>query len=346
MNQSVKLEQVIVHRVGNPSRGEPLVLSENALTLNDDVVNGMLTRYFLASFNLEDQYHFAHSTDLALNEVYHYAQAMFEDRKQFQGLSYKLAQLLYHKSTHAKVKEGELYLVLFDGVQLGDRSHRALGIFKSESKETFLKVFPHGKSLEVVQEEGIDIHKLDKGCLIFNTGMEEGYVVCVVDQTNKQQDARYWVNDFLQVTPYSNDYHHTQQSLEMCKLFIDNTYANQFEVAKSDQVDLMNRSIEYFKNNDSFELDHFTSEVMHHPEVVDSFIDFKQQYERSRNVVIEESFDINSTAVKKQERGFKSVIKLDKNFHLYIHGRRDLVEKGVDESTGKKYYKLFYDEEH
>jgi len=34
-----------------------------------------------------------------------------------------------------------------------------------------------------------------------------------------------------------------------------------------------------------------------------------------------------------------------KNFHIYIHGRRDLIEKGTDES-GKKFYKIYFEEEH
>ncbi|MES1226514.1 MAG: nucleoid-associated protein, partial [Bacteroidota bacterium] len=48
---------------------------------------------------------------------------------------------------------------------------------------------------------------------------------------------------------------------------------------------------------------------------------------------------------KKQAKVFKSVLKLDKNFHIYIHGRRDLIEKGIDEITGKKFYKIYFEEE-
>lgn len=342
---NVVLQQAIVHKVGNPTRGEELKLSANALTLNDELVNALLTKYFLSPFNENEQYHFTHTSDLLLNEIYHYATEMFEDNSSFQLQSVKIANLLYAKSTHAKVKEGELYVVLFNNVPLGNETHKAIGIFKSETKETFLKVFPHGQSFEVVQEEGIDINKLDKGCLIFNTQQNDGFVVCVVDNTNKQNDARYWITDFLQVQPISNEYHHTHQSLDMCKLFIANEYAEKFDVAKSDQVDMLNRSMEYFKTKETFNLQEFAGEVMHHPEVAETFMDYKQQYERSRNFVIDDEFDINLSAVKKQERNFKSVIKLDKNFHLYIHGRRDLVEKGYDEMTGKKFYKLYYDEE-
>ena len=55
-------------------------------------------------------------------------------------------------------------------------------------------------------------------------------------------------------------------------------------------------------------------------------------------------FDISPEAVKKQSRIFKSVIKLDRNFHIYVHGRTDLIEKGVD-MDGRKYYKIYYQDE-
>jgi hypothetical protein len=49
-------------------------------------------------------------------------------------------------------------------------------------------------------------------------------------------------------------------------------------------------------------------------------------------------------AVKKQERIFKSVLKLDKNFHIYIHGDRELIEQGMD-ADGRKFYKIYFEEE-
>ncbi|MDE3234307.1 MAG: nucleoid-associated protein [Bacteroidota bacterium] len=342
---SVQLQQVMVHKVGNPSRGEELKLSANPLTLNDEIVRGLLTRYFLHPFNEHEQYHFTHISDLQLNEVYTYVSAIFDDPKSFTTQSALLAHFLYSKSTHAKVKEGELYVVQFQQVPFGSEYVDAIGLFKSETKETFLKVFPHGQSWEVIAEDGININKLDKGCLIFRQNREEGYVVCVVDATNKQNDARYWVNDFLQVTPYSNSYHSTNNVLGMCKLFISNEMAEKFEVSKSDQIDMLNRSMEYFKTKDNFQIEEFTEEVIHHPEVIDAFTRYKQTYQQAKQIVVEDEFAIHLSAVKKQERVFKSVLKLDKNFHVYIHGRKDLIEKGYDELVGKQYYKLYFDEE-
>ncbi len=342
---SVVLQQAIIHKVGNPTRGEDLKISHHSLTLNDDIVRGLLTQYFLRPFNAEEQYHFTHLNDVALNEVYTYVSAIFSNPKTFEAQSALLAQFLYSKSTHAKVKEGELYIAHFSEVPFGTEYTEAIGIFKSETKETFLKVFPHGQNWEVTAEDGININKLDKGCLVFKQNKEEGYVVCIVDATNKQNDAQYWVNDFLQVTPYADAYHNTSAALGMCKLFIDNEMNEQFVVNKSDKIDMLNRSLDYFKTKDQFNIDEFAEEVMYHPEVIDTFKQYKQTYEQAKGVTIDDEFDIHLSAVKKSERVYKSVLKLDKNFHIYIHGRKDLIERGYDDGKEKNFYKIYFDEE-
>ena len=89
---SVLLEQVIVHKLGNPTRGEALGLSTNPLTLNDSIVRGLLSKYFLGAFNVEEQYHFTHLSDLGLNEVYHYVSELFDHSNQFTSQSALLAQ--------------------------------------------------------------------------------------------------------------------------------------------------------------------------------------------------------------------------------------------------------------
>ncbi|OJY81471.1 MAG: hypothetical protein BGP13_03420 [Sphingobacteriales bacterium 40-81] len=341
---AVQLNEVIVHKVGNPTRGEDFKRSENLLRLSGDIVPKLLTQYFLGAFDTNKLYHFTHLSDLKLNEMYHYTAQLFEEPKRFIEISGQMAAFLYSKSTHVKVKEGELYAAMFKDIPFENDFISAIGIFKSETKETFLKLSYRQDDWELKNEEGISINKLDKGCLIFNTNAAEGYKICVVDNTNKQ-DAQYWISDFLQVQPLADSYNHTDQYLSLCKNFVTNEYAEKFEVSKSDQLELLNRSMDYFKTKEQFSLQEFTEEVIHHPEVVETFMDYKKNFEASRNYEIEDGFDINLAAVKKQQRVFKSVLKLDKNFHIYIHGRRDLIEKGIDEETGRKYYKIYFEEE-
>lgn len=340
----VQLGEVIAHKVGNPTRGEDFRRSEKLLTLSGDIVPKLLTQYFLGPFDTNKLYHFTHLSDLKLNEVYHYTTLLFENPQRFIEISGQVAAFLYSKSTHVKVKEGELYVAMFKDIPFENDYTSAIGIFKSETKETFLKLSHQQDEWELKEEEGISINKLDKGCLIFNVAAGDGYKVCVVDNTNKQ-DTQYWINEFLQVQPLADSYNHTDQYLSLCKNFVTNEYAEKFDVSKSDQIELLNRSMDYFKTKEQFSLKEFSEEVIHHPEVVETFMDYKKNFEASRNYEIEDEFDINLAAVKKQQRVFKSVLKLDKNFHIYIHGRRDLIEKGIDEETGRKYYKIYFDEE-
>lgn len=343
--EDVKIKQAIVHQVGNPSRGEELKLSEETIDLDDPILCGLLVNYFLAAVNENELYQFTHLSDIALNEVYNYVTALFENPDDFVRQSYYAAQFLHSKSTHAKVKEGELCVVRLTDVPFDGDYIDAIGFYKSENKESFLKVLHDGNKLSLVSEDGINTRKPDKACLVFRSNSADGYRVCVIDHTNKQQDAQYWVNDFLQVQPVADSYHHTDKYLALCKQFVTNEYAEKFEVTKSDQIEMLNRSMDYFKTHEQFDMQEFTGEVIHHPEVVDSFMQYKKNFESAKNYEFEDQFDIHLSAVKKQQRQFKSVLKLDKNFHIYIHGRRDLIERGVDEVTGRKYYKIYYEEE-
>ena len=137
----VELQQVIVHKIGNPTRGEELQLSAEPLIIEDEIVTRLLTRYFLGAFNENELYQFTHLSDLSLNEVYTYISHIFENRNSFIQQSSLLAQFLYSKSTHSKVKEGELYVTLFDKVPFEKDYIQAIGIFKSETKETFFENF-------------------------------------------------------------------------------------------------------------------------------------------------------------------------------------------------------------
>ena len=89
----------------------------------------------------------------------------------------------------------------------------------------------------------------------------------------------------------------------------------------------------------------FSDEVISQPEMIDSFKSYKRKYQTDHQVEVEDDFEISAPAVKKQNRYFRSVIKLDKNFHIYVHGSRQMIEKGKDETTGMNYYKLFFKDE-
>ena len=130
----------------------------------------------------------------------------------------------------------------------------------------------------------------------------------------------------------------------MNKKFVTKQLSEDFEVTKADQIDLLNRSVEYFKSNDKFDKEDFEESVFHEQELIESFKQFDSAYRYDNNLELADSFEISAQAVKKQARVFKSVLKLDKNFHIYIHGDKELIEQGV-EKDGRKYYKIYYNAE-
>ncbi len=88
-------------------------------------------------------------------------------------------------------------------------SFTVLVSIKSENKETILKLDSIKDGYKLTDIAGININKLDKGCLIFNTDKANGFQVSIIDNTNKSDEAKYWRDDFLSVQPKKNEYHQT-----------------------------------------------------------------------------------------------------------------------------------------
>lgn len=342
------LSMLSIHRIGNKSQDEYIVLSEQPVQLQDETLGNLLKQYFLSPYEkVNEVYRFYHPNDeLELNEVYHFVSAIFKATETFHENSIQLAKHLYDISNHPKIKSGELYIAYFNNVQIEGELLDAVGIFKSETKETYLKVYPEKQGFGLsYEQEAINIHKLDKGCLIFNTEKEEGYKAAVIDQTNRSNEAVYWKDEFLKLKIRNDDYNQTSNVLGVYKNFVTQKLDEEFEVSKADKIDLLNRSMKYFKEKETFDMDEFSNEVIGNPQGIESFKNFKRSYEQEFDMPISDSFDISDAAVKKQSRVYKSVLKLDRNFHIYIHGNKELIEKGFDEDKAMNYYKVYFKEE-
>jgi hypothetical protein len=342
------LAELSIHRIGNKSEDEFYVLSESSMVIQDEQLKDLLLQYFLGPYaKVNEVYRFFHpNDDLNLNEVYHFAESIFEKGTGFHENSQQLAKYLYEISSHPKIKSGELYVAYVENLQIEGELHDAIGIFKSETKESYLKVYPEHNGFNIsYEQEAINIHKLDKGCLIINTEKEEGYKVLVIDQTNRSTEAVYWKDEFLKLKIRNDNYNQTNNVLGVYKSFVTQKLDEDFELSKADKVDLLNKSMKYFKEKESFDLDEFSNEVIANADGIESFKNFKKSYEEEFDTTIADSFDISEAAVKKQSRAFKSIIKLDKNFHIYIHGNKELIEKGFDDDKSMNFYKVYFKEE-
>ena len=281
--------------------------------------------------------------DFKLNPLYQYASKHFENNKNFTDVSIHIAKHLYEIALHPQIKSGDLFVASFSNIIMGDILVKGIGIFKSENRQPFLKVNRNSEELMLNYDDGINIDKLDKGCVILNIDKDSGYRVCMVDKSNRSSEAQYWKENFLNLKPCADEYHYTKDFLTLTKNFVTKQITNEFEVNKADQIDLLNKSVEYFKKNEKFNKTEFENEVFQDDNVIKSFRNYNDIFQQENDTEIKNSFDISNQAVKKQSRVFKSVLKLDKNFHIYIHGDRQLIEQGID-SDGRNFYKIYYKE--
>lgn len=337
------IKYISVHKVGNKLNNEPMFLSKKQLSF-DNELEISLSYYFLSSFKTEEYYRFHHDIDIKMNEVYSCVSEIFNNPKELQEQSVNLAKHLYNQSNHPKIKSGEFYVVYFTDCNLNGELLNAIGLFKSENRDTFLDVEQSSDGFEIESKQGVNINKLDKGCIVYNTEKENGYVISIIDNTNKGSEAQYWKDDFLSVFVINNNFHQTSQFLGLTKHFVVQQLGEEFEISKADKIDLLNRSVDYFKTHDQFDKIEFEEEVFGESKVIESFRKFDQTFRQENEVELSDNFVISEQAVKKQARVFKSVLKLDKNFHIYIHGNKELIEQGIDEN-GRKYYKIYYENE-
>lgn len=336
------ISHIALHYVGNKSTEDGIILSSKLLPQDNDL-NELLTYFFLNSFNSDDYYEFSHESELELNEVFTYVSRIFDDPDVLLEQSVNLAKQLYAQSTHPKIKGGEFYTVYFQNCLLDGENVDAIGLFKTENKDTFLKVAHQDENINLIKEQGINIRKLDKGCLIFDKNRENGYVVAIVDNTNKGIEAQYWIDDFLHLRQCKAEYANTQNIMMLAKNFVTKELPNEFEVTKADQIDLLNKSLQFFKEKDTFDIDEFAEEVIEQPEVIEKFHQYKQEFEEESQIVIDDQFTISESARKKQQRSYKRIIRLDQKIQIIIDGNRDHVEQGEDERG--KFYKVYYEKE-
>jgi hypothetical protein len=342
---AASLDRLAVHYTGNKQNGGALLLSKKEQAL-DRHLRARLAETLLARFGqCHERYTFQHSSSLEYNEVYNFSRSLFEDEGAFYDQSVRMARHLFEVSLHPKIKPGELYIAFFTGIEDGDQVLEAIGLFKAESRSFFADVLATDEDLALELKEGVELAKMDKGCLILKRGAEKGFELLIFDANGKGEEAQFWKDKFLGVLLQQNEYVQTQGFLTLTKNFVTQQMPGEFEVSKTEQIDILNRSMDYFKTHGSFDRSEFETEVLHHDELIHSFRKFNQEHRSVHELDPLDEFDISREAVKRQSRVFKSVIKLDRNFHIYVHGNRELIEKGFDETLQKHYYKIYFDHE-
>lgn len=349
---NVVLENLIIHKVGNKLRDEGIFISPTVHEIKDGNIEELLLKYFLSPFKENTIYKFFHETNIHLNELYMHVSRIFIDRDSFREQSANILKHLYEKSSHPRIKGGEFYMVYFKDCIINEQRIDAIGIFKTEKKETYLKITRYADEFLINSEKCIDVKKLDKGCIIFNINSEDGYRVAIVDAVKKgDSEALYWKDDFLQLVNVQDDYFHTEACLTVCQDFVENIYGEIHQADRKDKVVLMNEAVTYFNTHSEFDLEDFVQEVVKEPELIEQFKEHKQNYDLNQGLDTAERFSISTPAVKTMKRKIKNLIKLDTEFEIKVKnsssedGNLQFIQRGFDEEKGMSFYKVFFNTE-
>jgi hypothetical protein len=332
------IDKLIFHRISIDK--DKSLISNNLYETSNPEEEEVLKGIFLKAFGSSTvTYQFHHEVDISLNTLLKISKSI-HDGENFVKKSINIHQHLKSVSKHPNIKDGDLFVLKFDEIKFNNRFYEALGIYKIENKESFIETSASSKGeIGLKFKKGIS-KKLDKACLILFT--ETVYTVFIIDNNNHETD--YWQNEFIKVNLKRDNINSTSQFLSITKSFVTDQYPAEFESTKADQIELLSRSVDYFKGHENFNKKEFEREVLQDKGIIQSFRHFDSDYRDRNQIEMADEFEISAYAVKKQAKLFKSVLKLDKNFHIYIHGNRELIEQGV-EKDGRKYYKIYYKEE-
>ncbi|MCR9225845.1 MAG: nucleoid-associated protein [Flavobacteriaceae bacterium] len=344
---NAQIESISLHRVGNKSKNESVFLSAEPFSLNDEMA-GLLKEYFFKPFREKEEnyYKFGHEVDLEFNEVCAAVTGIFENPSDNHRLSKKITTCLFEQSNHPHIKSGEVYVVHFSDMVIDNQKTDAVGIFKSELKHDFLQFEENEHNLEILIRQGININKLDKGCIVFNINKEEGFKVLSVD--SNRYDAKYWLENFLGVLPLTDDNFYTKNYLKFCQNFAKDVVLPAED--KQQEVMFMNRAVNHFAKNDNFEETSFLNEVMENPELIPEFKHYKVEKGPKYSIEDVSNFDIANKAVSDARKKIKNVINLDTNIQIKMdfinpESAEKFVEKGWDEERQMYYYLVYFNKE-
>lgn len=343
ITEITQLKQACLHHVGSKASDEGIILSSEVLQLDEASLKNLFT-YCFSSFKEGETFCFHNELGLEFNEAYACVDKIFANPEIIVEQSQNLAKVLYEHSQHPGIKSGDFIVAYFTDCQIHGYITDAVGLYKCENQTSFLSMVCDADRAQITTLQGLDLKHVDKAALIFNTNADDGYRMAIIDNTNRTE-AKYWVDDFLQAKPCADEYQHTRTFLNATKAFITKELPATQEVSRGEQAELMDKALRYFQENETFDMNDFGRKVMGSEQMSSDFGEYTDTYMTKHELEMPESFTISESAVKKSSRSMKSVIKLDKNFHIYVHGGEGLIKKGYDEATGMEFYQLFFKNE-
>lgn len=342
--ENAYIKSICIHKVGNINTDGHLLLSNNIVVLENQDIEELVIKYFSKPFGKTPiNYHFK---NIEHNQLFQRTADIFASDDNFVRITHDLARNLQEACDHPAIPLGDFLIIKFGDILFEEQLVSGLGLYKCDNKDTYIKIAGAALGNTSMEfEEGINLNKLDKSALILNVCEEEGYVIYTSDSKSSSEAAQYWNKSFLNLAPYKDDYFNTLNTLELCTEFIHSESQRHPQEAKTMQARLLSKSEEYFHNKDAFNHEEFGDYIF--DEDTPAKESFYAYLKESNEELVDPEYvkPIAVDALKKGQKFFKSVLKLDRYFHIYVHGGGERMEKGFDPNKGMYFYKLFYETE-
>ena len=347
--KQVEIQDVIIHGVGNRTKEEDNFSSNNVLKL-DESQKSILLSYYLSQFKKDEYFEFTgdefmgNEEGLDSNLIFNNIKDINKSPDEFIEKSKIIAKQLYLATTHPKILSGDLHIVKFSNIIYKDEVITAIGLFKSETEEPFIRVIENGENKEIERQQGLGLKKVDRSCLILNTEKDKGYRILNVDKTKGEVNA-HWTFDFLKLKRKQESYSFTNDFISMSISFADEVLIQDNDIKISDQVQFLQRTEAYLIATDELTLDNFSEEVIGNKEIIKEFEKYIDSFSDDYDIEIMKEFEISNDAVKENKKNFKLILSLDNNFKVNINGDGEDIEIGFDEARDMKFYKIYFKEE-
>ncbi|MFT6865051.1 MAG: hypothetical protein ACJAVK_003623 [Akkermansiaceae bacterium] len=344
--EAVEISGLVLAKVGNPSRDEPLQTSKQLFKVSDED-QATLCPIFLKPFrNLVGQ-RFTHHSSLEKNEINTSAKAIFDDSEALLTQGCEIAQRLYSKSSHPNIKSGDLCISLIKSIDIDGEMKRAICILKSESMTPFLSISARDGDLQLATEQGINPEKIDKGCLIVEHLEMKGFYVLTFDRGGSE--SRFWVRDFLGVRPIPDSALLSKRVAEMAVAAVSPE-----GVAENsppwDVNEPAQEALSYLSEKKNFSLQEFEEQALRTDAAKERFAEERKRLEEEEGIELEDNFEISKRDITKARKFMKSIMKLDTGVEIRLRPKvvdkpDDVLERGYDEERKMSYIKVYFNED-
>ena len=298
-----------VQKVGNKSREEGIAFASKAddMSFASEFVSTLVKNTF--KFDTFSQFDSIDSLDM--NPSYRFVRKIFENKDEFVKQSNNLARHLYDQSIHPHISNGEFYVIYID--------------VSYENGEYSIK-----------SQLGLSTKHLDKGCIIFNTQSDNGYLISIVETSTIRQDGRYWSNNFLYIKEIITDFQHTEHIADFCSTVVRQISKGNPE--KSLDLVKASRKIIQILQNEGREVNtnELISSLAIDEEVASMLLSYKREYEE-RSGEMPETFKIAQNAAKRKAITKANILKIGSGFELKVLDSSAIIEQGYDDEKKQKY---------